>query len=102
MDAGLATLIATGSAICGCSAVAATQPIIDAEPDHVAAAVGTVVLCGTAAMFVYPWLFAAVPALAADPRLMGVYTGATVLCGVRVAAFAYGSFLTCSLINLRF
>lgn len=46
----LVTLIATGSAICGCSAVAATQPIINAEAHEVAAAVGVVVLCGTAAM----------------------------------------------------
>ena len=36
----LVTLISTGSAICGCSAVAATQPILDAEAHEVAAAVG--------------------------------------------------------------
>ena len=47
----LTTLISTGSAICGCSAVAATQPIINAEAHEVAAAVGVVVLCGTSAMF---------------------------------------------------
>ena len=44
-----------------------------------AAAVGVVVLCGTLAMFIYPALFAAVPALAASPRLMGIYTGSTVV-----------------------
>jgi len=74
----LTTLISTGSAICGCSAVAATQPIINAEAHEVAAAIGVVVLCGTSAMFLYPALFKAVPALAADPRLMGIYTGSTV------------------------
>ena len=89
----LITLIATGSAICGCSAVAATQPIINAEAHEVAAAVGVVVLCGTAAMFLYPALFAAIPALAANPRLMGIYTGATVheLAGVLAAGNAMGA-----------
>ena len=48
----------------GCSAVAATQPIINAEAHEVACAVGVVVLCGTLAMFIYPALHAAVPALA--------------------------------------
>ena len=61
----LVTLVATGSAICGCSAVAATQPIINAEAHEVAAAVGVVVLCGTISMFLYPWLYGAVPALSA-------------------------------------
>ncbi len=35
LDERLTTLIATGSAICGCSAVAATQPIVEAEPHQV-------------------------------------------------------------------
>lgn len=89
----LTTLISTGSAICGCSAVAATQPIIDAEAHEVAAAVGVVVLCGTSAMFLYPALYGAVPALAASPRLMGIYTGATVheLAGVVAAGNAMGA-----------
>lgn len=89
----LVTLISTGSAICGCSAVAATQPIINAEPHEVAAAVGVVVLCGTLAMFIYPALFKMVPALAADARLMGIYTGATVheLAGVVAAGNAMGA-----------
>ena len=89
----LVTLISTGSAICGCSAVAATQPIINAEAHEVAAAVGVVVLCGTSAMFSYPLMFKLLPALAADPRLMGIYTGATVheLAGVVAAGNAMGA-----------
>ena len=43
--------------------------LIEAES---AAAVGVVVLCGTSAMFLYPFLFQAVPALAANPRLSEV------------------------------
>ena len=56
------------------------------------AAVGVVVLCGTLAMFIYPALFAAVPVLAANPKLMGIYTGSTVheLAGVVAAGNAMG------------
>mmetsp|Transcript_25743 Transcript_25743/g.37777 ORF Transcript_25743/g.37777 Transcript_25743/m.37777 type:complete len:392 (+) Transcript_25743:132-1307(+) len=88
----LTALISTGSAFCGCSAVAATQPIINGESHEVAAAVGVVVLCGTAAMFLYPFLFTAVPSLTADPRLMGIYTGSTVheLAGVVAAGNSMG------------
>ena len=74
----LSTLISTGAAICGASAVAAAQPMIDAEAHEVGAALGTVVYFGTIAMCLYPWLYKTVPMLAADPRLMGIYTGATV------------------------
>lgn len=89
----LTTLISTGSAICGCSAVAATQPIINAEPHEVAAAVGVVVLFGTVAMFLYPAFFRVVPALASNSRLMGIYTGSTVheLAGVVAAGNAMGA-----------
>ena len=89
----LVTLISTGSAICGCSAVAATQPIVNAEAHEVAAAVGVVVLCGTLAMFIYPALYKAVPALMANPGLMGIYTGATVheLAGVVAAGNTMGA-----------
>lgn len=89
----LTTLISTGSAICGCSAVAATQPIINAEAHEVAAAVGVVVLFGTVAMFLYPAFFRVVPALASNSRLMGIYTGSTVheLAGVVAAGNAMGA-----------
>ena len=49
IDAPLAALITTGASICGCSAVAAAAPVVDGEAHEVAAAVGTVVLCGTSA-----------------------------------------------------
>ena len=93
LDRPLATLISMGAAICGCSAVVATQPVVEGESHEVAAAVGTVVLCGTVAMFLYPYLYNAVPFLAADPRLMGIFTGATVheIAGVVAAGNAMGS-----------
>ena len=44
-------------------------------------------------MFIYPFLFGAVASLAASPRLMGIYTGATVheLAGVVAAGNAMGA-----------
>ena len=44
-------------------------------------------------MFLYPYLYGAVPALAANPKLMGIYTGSTVheLAGVVAAGNAMGS-----------
>ena len=52
--------------------------------------------CGSAhasAVFIYPALYQAVPALAASPRLMGIYTGSTVheLAGVVAAGNAMGA-----------
>jgi len=43
-------------------------------------------------MFIYPWLYTAIPWLAADPKLMGLYTGSTVheLAGVVAASNAMG------------
>ena len=44
-------------------------------------------------MFLYPFFFATVPSLAANPRLMGIYTGSTVheLAGVVAAGNAMGA-----------
>jgi len=85
-------LITTGAAICGCSAVLAAQPVVKGAPHEVAAAIGTVVLCGTISMFLYPALYGLVPALSGAPHFMGVYTGATVheLAGVVAAGNAMG------------
>jgi len=74
----LTVLISSGAAICGCSAVAATQSVVEGEAHEVTAAIGSVVMCSTALMFLYPLLFKFVPSLASNPRLMGIFTGATV------------------------
>ena len=73
----ITALISSGAAICGCSAVAATQGVVEGKPHEVAAAIGTVVLIGTLAMFLYPLLWKLVPMLSGDPRLMGIFTGST-------------------------
>lgn len=92
LEAPLAALIASGAAICGCSAVAATAPVVEGEAHETTAAVGTVVFFGTLAMFLYPALYRCVPALATNAKLMGIYTGSTVheLAGVVAAGASMG------------
>ncbi len=92
LDRSTSTLIGSGAAICGCSAVLATQPVVGGESHEVSAAVGTVVVGGTLSMFLYPFLYQLVPFLAASPKLMGIYTGATIheIAGVVAAGNAMG------------
>ena len=75
LDAPTSLLVGAGSAICGAAAILATEPVVRARPQQTAVAVGTVVLFGTLAMFLYPLLY---PWLGLSPRAMGIYTGATV------------------------
>lgn len=58
LDARTAMLIGAGSAICGAAAVLASAPAIRARQQAVPVAIATVVLFGSAAMLLYPWLFA--------------------------------------------
>lgn len=57
LDAATALLIGAGSAICGAAAVLATAPTLRARNQAVPVAIATVVLFGSAAMLLYPWLF---------------------------------------------
>lgn len=57
LDSDTAILIGAGSSICGAAAVMATEPVLDAEASKVTVAVATVVIFGTAAIFIYPWLW---------------------------------------------
>ena len=93
LDTATSTLMGSGAAICGCSAVLATQPVIECRPHQVSAAVGTVVLGGTLSMLLYPALYRIVPCLAASPQLMGIYTGSTMheMAGVMAASSAMSS-----------
>lgn len=70
-----ALLIGAGSAICGVAAVMATQSLARARESEVAIAVSTVVLFGTLAMLIYPWLYAVLPMSAHE---FGLYAGATI------------------------
>ncbi len=53
----LAILTAAGSSVCGAAAVLATEPVVNAKTHESSVAVGTVVLFGTLAMFLYPSLY---------------------------------------------
>ena len=93
LDRESALLIGAGGAICGAAAVLATQGLIRTHPARVGMAVATVVVFGTAGMFVYPLL---VPALAQtlgwDAAAQGIYTGSTIheVAQVLVAGTALG------------
>jgi uncharacterized integral membrane protein (TIGR00698 family) len=80
LDRETSILIGAGSAICGAAAVMATEPVVRARADHVTVAISTVVVFGTAAMFLYPALYAwtdhGMSVEAA--RRFGVYTGSTI------------------------
>jgi uncharacterized integral membrane protein (TIGR00698 family) len=52
----LGTLIAVGTSICGVSAIVATAPIIDADEDETAYAVGCITIFGLLALITYPFL----------------------------------------------
>lgn len=75
LDRQLALLIGAGSAICGVAAVMATQSLARAREADVAMAVSTVVLFGTLAMLLYPWLYGVLPMTAHE---FGLYAGATI------------------------
>lgn len=79
MERASALLIAAGSAICGAAAIVATVSVLRLEESDsvrkAATAVATVVLFGTAAMFIYPLLFTW---LGANRPLFGIFIGSTV------------------------
>lgn len=74
-------LIGAGASICGAAAVMATEPVVKADASKVAIAVATVVIFGTIAMFLYPWLYQLNLThqwLTISPQGFGIYTGSTI------------------------
>lgn len=84
-----ALLIGAGSAVCGAAAILAIAPALRARPQTLPVAIATVVLFGTAAMLLYPWLWS-LPAVQAlfdgSATAFGRYVGATVHEVAQVAA----------------
>jgi len=81
LDRRTALLIAAGNSICGAAAVMAAEPIVRARSEHVAVAVATVVIFGTLAVFLYPFLYTINlrwPLIAGGAGGLGIYTGSTV------------------------
>lgn len=77
LDRDTTILTSAGSSICGAAAVLATEPVIKAEPYKSAVAVSTVVVFGTIAMFLYPFLYKA-GFIPLDAQDMGIYIGGTI------------------------
>lgn len=77
LDKETVILTSVGSSICGAAAILATEPIIHAEAHKSAIAVSTVVIFGSLAMFLYPFLYQLgfIPLL---PETMGIYIGGTI------------------------
>ncbi|QIR76320.1 YeiH family putative sulfate export transporter [Sulfurospirillum diekertiae] len=77
LDKETTILTSAGSSICGAAAVLATEPVINAEPYKSAIAVSTVVVFGSIAMFLYPFLYT-LGLIPLSPEAMGIYIGGTI------------------------
>ncbi len=77
LDRDTTILTSVGSSICGAAAVLATEPVVKGEPYKSAIAVATVIIFGTTAMFLYPFLYKSglIPLNLKD---MGIYVGGTI------------------------
>jgi uncharacterized integral membrane protein (TIGR00698 family) len=53
---GLGGIMGAGTGVCGVSAIIATAPVVDAKPRDLAYAIGTILLFGTAMLFLMPYL----------------------------------------------
>ncbi len=71
-------MIASGSSICGASAVLATAPIVKGQMHQAAMAVATVTIFGTIAMFLYPAVYKLGLLFGFDENSYGIFVGATV------------------------
>jgi uncharacterized integral membrane protein (TIGR00698 family) len=81
IDAQTTLLIGSGASICGAAAVMAAEPIVKADSSKIAVAVSTVVIFGTLAMFLYPWLYQlnlAYHFIDISPSQFGIYLGSSV------------------------
>jgi len=85
LDHDTTILTTAGSSICGAAAILATEPVLKSEPHKSAVAVSTVVVFGTIAMFLYPFLYKA-GFINLDTTGMGIYIGGTIHEVAHVAA----------------
>ena len=76
VSVGLRQLLAAGTAICGCTAIIAVAPLINARKGDIGIALTCVVLFGSIAMMTYPWLAGAMFGQEALPT--GMFLGASI------------------------
>lgn len=75
LDKDLCMLTAIGSSVCGAAAVLGTDSILKAKSHKVSLAVATVVLFGTIAMFLYPFIY---KLGFLDANAFGIYIGSSI------------------------
>ncbi|RZT75442.1 putative integral membrane protein (TIGR00698 family), partial [Pseudonocardia sediminis] len=82
-------LIGVGTAICGASAIAATQAVIKAKESQVAYAIGTIFTFNIVAVLVFPQLG---HLMGLDPHAFGLWAGTAIndTSSVVAAGYAYG------------
>ncbi|MEA2552361.1 MAG: hypothetical protein QOJ65_537 [Fimbriimonadaceae bacterium] len=80
-----AALLGVGGAICGASAIVATETVVKAERKDVAASIGVITLFGTIGILLYPFL---ARAIGMQPFLYAVWTGASLHETAQVVAAA--------------
>ncbi|MEE2644710.1 MAG: putative sulfate exporter family transporter [Myxococcota bacterium] len=85
----LSLLIGIGTAICGGTAVAVAAPVVEAEEQETAYALGVITLVGLIALFVFPLIG---HALAMSESQFGLWAGAAIHSTPQVmaAGFSYG------------
>ncbi|GAB3792138.1 YeiH family protein [Virgibacillus kimchii] len=72
----LGTLIASGTGICGVTAIMATSPVIKAKEDEISYAVANITIFGLTGMLLYPFLANFV--FAGDPIKAGMFLGTAI------------------------
>lgn len=86
IDYKLVTLVSTGTAICGASAISAVSPVIDADNNDIAYAICIVFLLDIVRMLLYPLLGTY---LAMSDSMFGLFTGVAVNDTASVVAIGY-------------
>jgi uncharacterized integral membrane protein (TIGR00698 family) len=88
----LGTLIASGTGICGVTAIMATAPVIKAKEDEISYAVANITIFGLTGMLLYPFL--ANLLFAGDPVKAGLFLGTAIHDTAQVtgAALMYDQF----------
>ena len=89
VDRALSTLIATGTSICGASAVVAANAVVEGGDEDVAYAIATVTVFGSLSMVLFPALDSV---LHLAPHVYGLWSGASIheIAQVVAAAFQEG------------
>ena len=82
----LACLIATGTSICGASAIVATSSVIESSEEDVVYAISLVTVMGTIATFLYPIISTIIQL---SPEAFGIWCGASIQDVAQVIAASF-------------